>query len=60
MRDELKLKSQLEQLREQYVRETAPKSAKGQQRGDLPRTPRKEQIKTPDNASMRSVAREQA
>ena len=27
LRDEMKLKSQLEQIREQYIRETAPKSA---------------------------------
>ena len=40
LRDEMKLKSQLEQIREQYIRETAPKSANPKQRPQgLPRTP---------------------
>ena len=36
MRDELKLRAQLDQLREQYMRETAPKSASTKQRTDQP------------------------
>ena len=36
MRDEVKLKSQLNQLREQYLRETAPKSVYSKSRHSTP------------------------
>ena len=57
MRDELKLRAQLDQLREQYMRETAPKSASTKQRTE--QQSRIDQTKTPDKAQMMSIIREQ-
>ena len=54
MRDEQKLKSQLAQLREQYMRETAPKSGYSKSRQSTPNLVQKE---TQDKVDRSSIGR---